>query len=161
MKKFIIMLIIAVVIFIVVGIWYYSHLKDNVLDGDGMIYESISEIELVVNDKVFTISLTDNSATRELVEKLKKDNIVVSMDDYGGFEKVGSLGFDLFTGDETITTVPGDVILYQGNQLVIFYGSNTWSYTKLGHILHASESDLKSALGDGKVEVILRIGSRK
>jgi chitodextrinase len=76
------------------------------------------------------------------------------MHDYGSFEKVGPLGRELPRNDEDITTVPGDVILYQGNQVTIYYDENRWNFTRLGHI---DQDELKSILGSGDVTVILSV----
>ena len=73
------------------------------------------------------------------------------MEDYGGFEKVGPLGTTLTRNDESITTQPGDVILYQGNQITIYYGTNTWSFTRLATI--DDPTDLQARLGEGTVSV--------
>ena len=70
---------------------------------------------------------------------------------YGGFEQVGSLGFSLPREDKNIKTVAGDIVLYSGNQIVVFYGSNSWSYTKLGKIINKSPLDLKKIFGNGNV----------
>ena len=75
------------------------------------------------------------------------------MHDYGNFEKVGQLGFSLPRNDTRITTEPGDVILYQGNQITVYYDTNTWSFTRLGKIENASREELLSAFGDGEVNV--------
>ena len=69
---------------------------------------------------------------------------------HGGFEKVGSLGLSLPTSNSQITTQPGDVILYSGNQIVLFYGSNTWSYTRIGKMQYESLDELKSFLKAGE-----------
>ena len=53
---------------------------------------------------------------------------------YGGFEQVGSLPQSFSRSDAQMTTQPGDIVLYSGNQLVIFFGSNSWRYTRRGHI---------------------------
>ena len=79
--------------------------------------------------------------------------LTVDMSDYGNFEKVGSLGQSLPTNDQSITTQPGDVILYQGNSITIYYGTNTWSFTRLGKIETATREGLLQALGDGDVQV--------
>jgi hypothetical protein len=82
--------------------------------------------------------------------------LTVEMDDYGGFEKVGSLGATLTRNDTQITTQPGDVILYQGNQITIYYGTNTWSFTRLARI--DDSTDLQEKLGDGTVSVTFSLG---
>lgn len=96
--------------------------------------------------------LENNAATRELVNKLP---ITVELHDYGGFEKVGGLGFDLPTENREITTDPCDFVLYSGNQLVIFYGSNCWSYTPLGRIKNVTADRLKELLGKGDLSVVI------
>ena len=75
------------------------------------------------------------------------------MSDYANFEKVGSLGFSLPRNDKDITTMPGDIILYQGNQITIYYDTNTWNFTKLGKIENITQKELKEILGDGDVTV--------
>ena len=92
-------------------------------------------------------------------ELLEKGSITVSMDDYGGFEKVGPLGATLTRSDESITTQPGDVILYQGNQIVIYYAPNSWNFTKLAQIEDAS--DLKQKLGEGSIEATFSLEQQK
>ena len=74
---------------------------------------------------------------------------------YGGFEQVGSLGMTLPRNDTRITTDPGDVILYSGNQMVVFYGSNTWAYTRLGHITDKTNEELTQMLSNGNVTITI------
>ena len=114
---------------------------------------SQTKILLGIGDKTMTASLVDNAATRELVALLEKGPITVQMSDYGGFEKVGALPQSFTTSNSQITTVPGDIMLYQGNNLVIFYGSNSWSYTRLGKIDGATVAGLKEFLGTGSVSL--------
>ena len=104
-----------------------------------------------VGGKHFTATLEDNKAAETLAEMMQEDPVTIQMSDHGGFEKVGDLGTDLPTSNRQTTTQAGDIVLYQGNQIVIFYGSNSWSYTRLGRI-----DDLtgwETALGDGDVTV--------
>lgn len=107
-----------------------------------------------IGNTTLTATLVDNSATKALKEKLP---LTINMSDYGGWEKVGSLGFDLPTSNEQITAQPCEFVLYQGNQLVIFYGSNSWSYTKLGKINGVTQSELKEILGTGAVTLTLTL----
>ena len=99
-------------------------------------------IEVKVGDSFFTIDLEDNSSSKAFLEKIKKDNLVVDMHDYGGFEKVGDLPWELPTNDEEITTKPGDIILYQGNKITIYYDENTWNFTKLGELSGGTDEDI-------------------
>ncbi len=99
------------------------------------------------------ITLADNASVAALVERLQQGNITYTADDYGGFEKVGSLGFSLPQNDVRMQTQPGDVILYQGNQMVLFYGSNSWSYTRIGKIEGLSQAELRSFFGAGQGEM--------
>ena len=115
--------------------------------------ESMNTVYIKINNNVLNIELEDNSATIELKERLKNGDIVVNAHEYGGFEKVGDLGFSLTREDTNITTSAGDIVLYQGNQISIFYNSNSWSYTKLGKILNVSSSELKNILGNGDVTI--------
>lgn len=87
---------------------------------------SQTKVLLSIGDRTMTASLVDNAATRELLSLLEKGPITIRMNDYGGFEKVGALPQSFTTSNTQITTEPGDIMLYQGNNMVIFYGSNRW-----------------------------------
>ena len=115
--------------------------------------ESMNIAYIKVNNNILNIELEDNSATIELKERLKNGDIVVNAHEYGGFEKVGDLGFSLPREDTNITTSAGDIVLYQGNQISLFYNSNSWSYTKLGKIQNVSSNELKDILGSGDVTI--------
>ena len=113
------------------------------------------EAEVQVGGRTFAAALEDNSAAEALAERLAEGPLIVLLSDYGGFEKVGALGFALPSDDVRTTARPGDIVLYQGDQLVAFYGSNTWPYTRL-----ASVKDLDGwaeALGAGGVELTLSL----
>lgn len=108
-------------------------------------------IYLSAGKETFAVALEDNDAANALMELLQDGSVTISLNDYGGFEKVGALGTDLPADDAYTTTQAGDIVLYQGNQIVIFYGSNSWSYTRLGKINETE--DLQAALGKGTVSV--------
>ncbi len=111
----------------------------------------VENMNVQVGDVVFSATLEENEAVTAFVEMMQENPIVIQMSDYSGFEKVGSLGASLPASNSQITTRAGDIVLYNGNQIVIFYGSNSWSYTRLGHI-----DDLtgwEEALGSGDVTV--------
>ena len=116
-------------------------------------------IKIIVSGKTLSVKIEDNEATKALVAALSDASITYEANDYGGFEKVGLLGRTLPTSDTQITTQAGDVILYSGNQIVLFYGSNTWSYTRLGKMQYESLDELKSFLkaGEGNISVTLSL----
>ncbi len=118
-----------------------------------------NKIRLSIGDKSMTATLVDNTATRELQTLLQKGPITIQMNDYGGFEKVGMLPQSFTTSNTQIRTVPGDIMLYQGNNLVIFYGSNSWSYTRLGKIDEATSDDLRQFLETGSVSLNISLDS--
>ena len=120
---------------------------------------SQTKVLLKVGRNSMTATLTDNEATRELTKLLEQGDITIRMSDYGGFEKVGALPQSLPTSNTQITTAPGDIMLYQGNQMVIFYGSNSWSYTRLGKIDGATVSNLRQFLGNGDITLTLSLES--
>ena len=112
---------------------------------------------LYIGNKVLSATLIDNSSTKALINLLAEKDIVINMKDYGNFEKVGSLNTNLPQNNEQITTQSGDIILYQGNQFVIYYDHNSWSFTRLGKINNISQQELKTILGTGDVTVRLSI----
>ena len=115
-------------------------------------------LKIAVNGTALTATLADNSSAQALKELLAEGPITIQMHDYGNFEKVGPLGQSLPTNNEQIHTQAGDLILYQGDQFVIYYDTNTWNFTRLGRINHVSAQELREVLGDGDVSVTLSIG---
>ncbi len=113
------------------------------------------KMNIAVNDSSFTATLAENAAVDALVDWMEEGPITLELSDYAGFEKVGPLGRSLPASDSQTTTQAGDIVLYQSNQIVLFYGSNSWSYTQLGSI-----DDLtgwEDALGSGDVTVTLSL----
>lgn len=113
--------------------------------------EEMSVLKITVGEYELSATLEDNPSAQEFRALLSQGPVTVSMEDYGGFEKVGPLGSTLTRSDQSITTQPGDVILYQGNQITIYYGTNSWTFTRLARI--DDPADLKAKLGDGTVQV--------
>lgn len=113
------------------------------------------KMNVKIGNATFTATLEDNDATRELVKMMKQQPISINMSDYSGFEKVGSLGKSLTTNDKQTTTTAGDIVLYMGNQIVMFYGSNSWSYTRIGKI--DDLSGWEDALGAGNISVVFSL----
>ena len=115
--------------------------------------EDISmKMNVQIGDTSFTATLENNAATSELIEMMREAPITISMSDYSGFEKVGPLGRNLTTDNHQTTTSAGDIVLYTGNQIVMSYGSNSWSYTRIGKI-----DDLtgwEDALGSGNITAV-------
>lgn len=113
------------------------------------------KLTLKINDIEVDVIWTDNDSVRAL-KNLAKDGLTINMSKYGGFKQVGSIGSTLPSADTRITTNPGDIVLYSSNQIVLFFDSNTWSYTKLGHI-NLSKSELTDLLGDEDVVITLNL----
>ena len=126
----------------------FSLIACTAVSGDDSMDDSV---KVKINDEVFDVKLENNSATQELIKELKKGNVTVNASEYGGFEKVGDLGFSLPANDENVETNPGDIVLYQGDKVSLFYGSHSWSYTKLGKIDNVDSNKLKEVLGSGDV----------
>lgn len=175
MSKKIIYIIIILIIVIIVGI-LIRNLIDDKKDEKNIITEKIyynndeneqridneeknenMKMYLKVNNRTLTVLLENNSSTDALIEKLKQEDITIDMRDYANFEKVGELGFELPRNDKEITTQAGDVILYQGNSITIYYDTNSWNFTKLGKIENVTQDKLKEILGEGNVTVTLSL----
>lgn len=114
------------------------------------------EYYMKIDGVVVDINWEDNKSVHELLQ-YAKNGVEINMHQYGGFEQVGSIGKKISSADKQMTTHPGDVVLYNSNQIVIFFGQNNWSYTKLGHI-NLSEAELEDLLN--KSSVILYLGEK-
>lgn len=114
-----------------------------------------TEMKMLIDQTPVTVEWEDNEAVAALKEAVKNGPLTVRMSMYGGFEQVGSLGMSLPRSDTRITTSPGDVILYSGNQMVVFYGSNSWAYTRLGHITDKTQRELTQLLSNGNVSIMI------
>ncbi len=115
----------------------------------------VPTLVIEANGRTFYVTPADNPSAKALIEQLSHGQIELELHDYGSFEKVGPLPWDLPRSDEDITTAPGDVILYQGNQITLYYDENTWNFTHLGRIEGATREGLLSVLGEGSVTVKL------
>lgn len=114
-----------------------------------------TKMSVQIGNTVFSATLEDNAAVREFIDMMKEEPVSIEMTDYSGFEKVGSLDRSLTTEDQQTTTSAGDIVLYSGNQLVIFYGSNSWSYTRIGRI--EDLTGWKEALGSGSITAVFSL----
>ena len=113
------------------------------------------KMNVQIGDYNFMVTLEENEAVKELVDMMNEGPVTISMSDYSGFEKVGSLGRSLTRNDSQTTTKAGDIVLYNGNNIVMFYGSNSWSYTRIGKI--DDLSDWETALGSGSITVVFTL----
>ena len=116
--------------------------------------EKAETMRLKIGETEVNVAWEDNESVDALKE-LARDGLSIPMSMYGGFEQVGPIGKDLPREDRQTTTQAGDIVLYSGNQLVIFYGSNSWAYTRLGKIVDKSASELTELLGSGDAAVTL------
>ena len=114
-------------------------------------------LHLAINDVEVSVEWEDNEAVKALPELVSSGPLTVHMSMYGGFEQVGSLGVSLPRSDSQTTTQAGDIVLYSGSQMVIFYGSNSWAYTRLGKLTDKSAEELTELLGNGDVTVTLTL----
>ena len=115
----------------------------------------VMKMNIQIGDAHFTATLEDNAAVHELIDMMRDKPVTIKMNDYSGFEKVGPLGRSLTTDNHQTTTSAGDIVLYNGNQIVIFYGSNSWSYTRIGRI--DDLSGWEKALGKGSITAVFSI----
>ena len=147
----------------------YSELKADTSVEQDVVTSNIGDEQManeelskgIINISIDHVDQSVEWEDNESVEALKNlidenGSMTIQMRMYGDFEQVGSLGADITSDDVQMTTGPGDIVLYNGNQIVIFYGSNTWAYTKLGK-LKASQEELESMLANGDVEVFLSL----
>lgn len=130
--------------------------RKQVQDTTNIAQERVMTID--INGTALVCDLVDNSATRALISLLQQGDISYVAHDYGNFEKVGYIGHTLPTNDEYISTQAGDVILYQGDNICIFYNNNAWDYTRLGKIRGLTQQGLIAVLGSGDVNVRLSLG---
>jgi len=116
-----------------------------------------NQIYIEVGESTLTAFLGDNESAEALKELLADEPLTISASNYGGFEKVCSLGTELPSNDRKITARAGEICLYNGSQIVLFYGSNSWAYTRLGKISDAYESELEKVLSGEETEITLSL----
>ena len=112
-------------------------------------------LRMTIGTTPVSVSWEDNDAAEALKELCRNGSLTISMSMYGGFEQVGSIGASLPQNDVQTTTSAGDIVLYAGDQLVVFYGSNTWAYTRLGHITDKTQQELTQLLSNGNVSIMI------
>lgn len=112
-------------------------------------------MKIQIKNTILSATLTSNSSAAALLQLLEKGPITIKMQDYARMEKVGSLGVDLPRNDKRFTTKPGDIVLYEGSLLVIYYEPNTWNFTYLGKIDNISADELREILVPENLEMTL------
>lgn len=125
----------------------------NGLDLPKATEEETNQMYIQIGDTVWTATLEDNPSVTAWRELLNKGPLTVEMHDYGGFEKVGSIGTTIAQSNRQITTKPGDIILYQGNSVTIYYGENSWNFTPLGHLDGVTDAELRQVLKAGGEDI--------
>lgn len=108
---------------------------------------------LKINGETVSVEWEDNESVEALMDLVSKEPLSIRMSMYGGFEQVGSIGTSLPRNDVQTTTEAGDIVLYSGNQIVVFYGSNSWAYTRLGKVTDKSKAEMSELLGNGDVMI--------
>ena len=129
----------------------------SIYEPEEMIVEETEEKEMkfMIDTTEVTVAWEDNASVDALQELVNEDPLTIHMSMYGGFEQVGSIGTSLPRKDVQTTTTSGDIVLYSGNQIVVFYGSNSWAYTRLGHIQDKTEEDMRDLLSHGNVDITI------
>ena len=120
--------------------------------------EDSMELQLQIGDTPVTVTWEENESVNALRKLAEEAPLTVALSMYGGFEQVGSLGQSLPRSDVQTSTSAGDIVLYAGNQIVIFYGANTWAYTRLGHVSDRDAAGMEALLGQGDVSITLSLG---
>ena len=120
------------------------------------VQEGDNDMQMMIGETPVTVAWENNESV-EALRTLAAEGLTIEMSMYGGFEQVGSIGQSLPRDDQQTTTASGDIVLYSGNQMVVFYGSNSWAYTRLGHITDQTPEQMKVLLGSGDVTITLSI----
>ncbi|QTE72434.1 hypothetical protein JRC49_06380 [Clostridiales bacterium FE2011] len=129
---------------------------DVLIELDGSEEEEEPMMQMKINDTPVTVAWEDNESVSALKE-LAANDLTIQMSMYGGFEQVGSIGQRLPSSDVQTSTSSGDIVLYSSNQLVVFYGSNSWAYTRLGHITDKTPEEMRTLLSNGDVTITLSV----
>ncbi len=117
-------------------------------------------LHFLIDDTEVSVEWEDNQSVNALIDLAKTEPLKIKMSMYGDFEQVGPLGTSLPRSDRQTTTVAGDIVLYSGNQIVVFYGSNSWAYTRLGRITDKTAAQMADLLGKGSVTITISYGGK-
>ncbi len=128
-------------------------------DAAEVIAQTTTKMNITIDGVTQSVTLADTQAAQELAARLQDGPVTVTLNDNGGFEIWGALGFSLTSSNQQITALPGDVILYGGSNICIFYGSNSYSYTRLGKIDGLSADELRTFLKGGQRNISVTLSS--
>lgn len=122
-----------------------------------LVEEEVKEkmLKMMIGDTEVSVDWENNESAEALKDLCAEEPLVIQMSMYGGFEQVGSIGTRLPSDDEQTSTSAGDIVLYSSNQIVVFYGSNSWAYTRLGHITDQDAAGMTDLLGNGDVTITI------
>lgn len=120
-----------------------------------------SSMQMKINDIPVSVQWERNESVAALTALVREAPLTITMSPYGGFEQVGPIGRSLPRQDAQTVTASGDIVLYSGNQIVVFYGSNTWAYTRLGRITDKTPSEMAELLGSGAVTITIGMEDAK
>ena len=123
--------------------------------------EAVKTLQMKIADTVVEVAWEDNESVEALRKLCEEEPLTIEMSMYGGFEQVGSIGSNLPRNDVETTTSAGDIVLYSGNKMVVFYGSNSWAYTRLGHITDQDETGMTQLLSNGDVAITFSMEDTK
>ena len=119
--------------------------------------EKTFELQMTIGSTPVSVDWEDNEAAEALKDLCRNQPLTIQMSMYGGFEQVGPIGTALPQNDMRTTTSAGDIVLYSGDQMVVFYGSNSWAYTRLGHITDKSAEDMADLLSNGDTVITISL----
>ena len=131
--------------------------EETVEPSDTQEEETEKMLKLYINDQEISVAWEDNESVKALRELAEKGSVNITTSQYGGFEQVGPIGQSLPRHDVQTETGPGDIVLYSGNQIVVFFGSNSWSYTRLGHIQDKNAQELTQLLNKSNVSIRISV----
>lgn len=157
--RYIVLAVIVVIILAVIGIFIYERIHVSFHQTDetkeDINIEEEAEMKMIIGDTEVEVLWENNATVDEIKSAVEDGPITIEMSMYGGFEQVGSFGRSFTRDDKQTTTSAGDLVLYSGNQLVVFYGSNSWAYTRLGKIQGMSDEELINLLSNGDVTMTI------
>ena len=150
MKKFLKLYVLLIISMLFVACTYANGVVINTYEVNNNIGDEISMKFYIDNEEV-EVEWENNDSVKEIRKIASSSNIIVKAHHYGGFEQVGELGQNIVSNNRQISTEPGDIVLYNSNNIVVFYGTNSWSYTKLGKIKNKTKDELRHLLSKSNV----------